>query len=682
MATRSPRTTGHVFPTSLVENQPGALADDLELYKFMADWMYTDAASRYIPSDFLAAGNASGLYIAAGNDAPQSVKDVANAVSDGNTATDTAVLQAAATQVTARRQLLTVGTFRLNAPVSFAATDYLRWVGLGSYVYTADVAYPTPAISIGGTRTACTISSLTDTSLAQGTNVIHATVTGCTAGDVVALTTTQGIGSRPGENFAGEQLVVESNTAGALVFKTPFRDTYPLSSGGFTLQLYKYNVIRNPIIQGVRIVGPGGLGHTLSVGTQRERMFALTYAADAVIMDCYVEGPYAREGLATYECVRPTYLRPGWRDVNDLNGNTTTQPYEAYAIRVQGSEGAQVIDGHGEGCRHGIEVNGGQGAYGLPGGQTRPLSYDTLIRGAHVVKSWGAAVGTHAGAVGTIYEDIVANGSSGAIFERGRRARIRNLTYRGGTHEVGPYISAQGNDHCITLGEQQRDSSGNADNTSRDGWSGQGVLIDGVTHDMTGNGGTLGSTSHTVHAVHPLRQTKIDFGGGIVKPTGNGVNAVGSYNEDVEIRGVIDLTASFSGGGRAVLLQPAATVGPALTTGQQNRDILIDVEAIAPRNPPVTISGSADAANPSDRIDVHLKVKTLGSGMTGSSPAVELGANPNGGTGQFGFVRLREMEATGLAKATAVLQSSATLASTLFWEGLSRFSGGATQTRS
>lgn len=670
------RTTGHTFPTLLAEKQPGAFADELEVYAFMEDWLYTDATRRYIPADFLRAGNAAGLYIACGADAPSSVKDVANGVSDGTPGGDTAVLAAAAAQTTVRRQLLTVGSFHLNAAVAFPVVDYLRWTGLGSYIYTADVAYPTPAVALGGSRTACTISSLTDTSLAQGTNVIHATVTGCNVDDWVALTTTQGIGSRPGENFAGEWLRVESNAGGVLTFSTPFRNTYPLSAGGFTLQLYKYSLIRNPIISGVRVVGPGGNGHTTGTGTQRERMFVLSYAWDAVIADCYPEGPYAREGLATYECLRPTFLRPTWRDVNDLNGNTTTQPYEAYAIRIQGCEGAQVLDGRGSGCRHGIEANGGQGAYGLPGGQTRPLSYDTLIRRAYVVKSWAAAVGTHAGTVATVYEDIVADGSSGAIFERGTQARIRNLTYRGGTHEQGPYPANQGNDHCITLGEQQRlaDNSG-PDNTTRNGVSGTGVLIDGVIHDMTGNGGTLGSTSDTVHAVHPLVRTRIDLGGGVVKPTGNVVTALGSFNEDVEITGYADLSAAFSGGGRYAALTPAATVGPALTTGQQNRDITIKGTAFHPRNPPILISGSADASARSDRIDVQLKVKGLGSGMTSSSAVVVLGANPNGGTGQFGHVRHRDFECTDVAKATAVDQSAATVA-TLLWQGLSRFSDG------
>lgn len=614
-------------------------------------------------------------YILAGVDAPAVLKALANGVGDGTAAGDTAAL-IAALDALGSQPVIGFGTFIMNASHTLTGVNDINLTG-DLKIFTPDSAYPQPAIHFTGSRTACSISGLAGgTTLAQGTTQITATVGTLAAGDWCALTVPDlGWSTRPGENFAGEWLQVESNTAGVLTFKTPFRTSYNLT--GKTLELFKLNPILRCNVDGIRMHGVGSTGHPDQDGTtNRERMFCITYALAPNVTNVYAEGPYAREGIALYECIYPTIRGFKIKDVNDIAGPAGV--YEAYGIRCQGCEGALIEDGYGAGCRHVIEVNGGQSAYGLSAGHTRPISYDTTIRKVRVVKSWAAAVGDHPGCVGTTFEDIYANGCSGAVFVRGARARVRNVTMVGGHHFVGPYNAAQGNDHCITLGEQQRDVSGNADNTTRDGVCGTNIIIDGIQHDMTGNGNTpagQASTSHTIHAVHPLNDAYINLGSNC-KPTGNAVNAIGMYNRNVRIVGETDLSAAFSGAGKgsAVVLTPAACV-PAVTTGQFSSDIKIDIDCLKPRNAPIIISGSADAANPSDRIEILLRSRTLGSGMTSSSPMVILDANPNGTTGQFGAVKIEDMDAVAVARATAVTTSSAAIVN-LMWQGASRFSDG------
>lgn len=617
------------------------------------------------------------VFLCVGNNATAAIKAGADAVGDGTGTGDLAALNAAKA-VAGIRPIVLVGDFRPSAAVSISAKDDIDIRGIGCRIFTVDSTFATPSFNITGSRTAVTYVGLTSTSLDQGKNTISATsFTGVSAGDWVAVTIQDlGWSTRPGENFAGEMMQVESNVGGVLTFKTPFRFTYALASPTTSLAIYRYNFIQRCRVDGVQVIGPGGTGHTSGTGTNRERMFAVQYAIDPEITNCYVEGPYGREGIAVYECLRPHVHNIGYKDVNDLAGSSGN--YEAYAVRVQGCEGALIENIHGSGSRHAVEVNGGQSSYGLTGSQTRPLSFNTIVRHVDVVKSWGAAVGDHPGAVSTTFEDIYANGSSGAVFVRGLTARIQNVTYRGGTHEQGPYASNQGNDHCITLGEQQRLANGSSDTTGTfPGGCGTDVVISGILHDMTGNGTPLGSTSHTIHAVHPLVRARIFLGEGTTRPTGNAVNAIGMFNEDVEITGVADLTAAFGGNGRYAYLVPAACV-PSVSTGQYNRDIRIDGTAIKPRSIPVLIAGSADttSANRSDRIDVRLKVKTLGSGMTSSSAIVSFGANPNGTTGFFGYVAVRDLEGTAVAFATAVDTSSASVRN-LEWFGVSRFSDGA-----
>lgn len=678
-------SSSRVLTRTHTAGQLGRLADIDELAEIADEWIHPTEDRRYRPSDFAPIAG-TGVWIACGADAPAGLKAMANGVSTGSSASDTLVFAAALGQL-GGREVIVAGSFTLNTSLSKFDVDNVRLRGMGNAtVYTNDSTYPTPSVEIGGHRTALT-TTWTDTSVAQGATTLNfsGTAPSLTNGQRIAFTTDEGYGSRPGENFAGEQMIVESVGASSVTFKTPFRRTYSPSAAN-KIKVYLYSMIKNCRIENLRVVGIGGTGHTnTGPTTNRERPFVVSYAEAPVIKGVYVEGPYAREGIAAYECYRG--LITDWTviDVNDLAGNTTTQPYEAYGVRVQGCEGMIVEKGYGRGGRHIVEINGGQSAYGLASNTYRPLSYGTIVRDVLVEKSWAAAVGDHCGSVGATFEHITANGTSGAVFSRGTQTTIRHIAYRGGHHQAGPYSANQGNDHCITLGEQQRNTDGTANNNTRDGISGTDVRIENILHDMTGNGvagGSSASTSDTVHAVHPLHRAHIDLRGGKVRPSGSGVNAIGMFNEDVTILGVIDCTSSFSGAGQGVVLTPLATTPTPSTTGQYNLDIVIDVEVIKPRNVPVVISGSADSGVPSDRIDVNLSVKQLGSGMTSSSAGVRLGANPNGTTGLFGFVRLRELELTGLAKATAIDTSSATLASTLFWEGLSRFASGATQVRS
>lgn len=535
-------------------------------------------------------------FIVAGADAPAAIRRRAHAVG-GDRREDRRALRRGLA-ATVERPLLLYGTFHPTRGALVSRSTRPR-VGGDSTIFTPDAPYPTPALAFTGARVAIPITGL-PASLNAGTNVITHTFAALDqwlkAGDWIGLTTSRGIGSRPGENYAGEWLQVESLTASQLVLKTPFRVAYPLASGGFTAQLYRYDMIQRPEIEGIRLIGPGGDGHPKTTTTNRERGLVVTYAADAVLRDVVVEGPFMREGIAAYECLRPTFVDWEAIDVDDRAGPAGS--VEGYACRIMGCEGG-LVSGSGRGSRHLVECNGGQGSYSLPSGQRRPINFGTTVRDVHAVKTWAAAVGDHPGAADTTFENITAIGCSGAVFVRGRWARIRGVTMRGGHHQTGPYVTqgSQGNDHCITLGETQRKPDGSSDAASdnRDGWCGTDVSISAVHHDMLGNGnGTLpgtnlGSTSHTIHAVHPLVRVSIDLGDGQCRPTGNGVNAVAGGNRDVRIRGTVDCSSAFSAGGRAVLMVPKTTT-PASTPPPMS-GIDVDVVAIKPRNQPVEIAG-------------------------------------------------------------------------------------------
>jgi hypothetical protein len=623
-------------------------------------------------------GSSSAPYIVAGNDAPSAIKSLANGTGDGTATGDTTALTAALAQAV-NRPIEIYGSFIINTPLSITA-DYVSITGHNAVLYLPDSN--TVGLNITGSRADLGITFTA--TLSQGTNVIpySALTTVPSVGQWLGLvgtdnTTGEPWGSRPGENFYGEWLQVESvDTSGqTITVKFPFRETYHVTS--FSYKLFGYTLVKRPHVQGLRFVGPGGANHPTGVGTTRNRPFAVTYSEDALIEDCHVEAPYGREGIAAYESLRPRMFRCTTKDVNDLNGTQSGGSYEAYGLRVMGCESATVENCSGSGSRHVVEVNGGQNGYGITGG-LRPVSYNTHIRRVTVHKSWSAGVGDHPGSCSTVFQDITTIGCSGGIFTRGKRARvIGSLTVLGGHHLQGPYPSNQGNDHAITIGEQQRDTSSNNDNTTRGGWCGTGVVVDvAMNFDMTGNGATLASTAHAVHVVHPLDGATIKLKG-TIKPTGNGVNLIGSYCRDtlIEISG-IDMSSAFSTNGYFVNLALSATV-PTTNTGQYVSTTRIDVIGVKPRTGAVYIAGNAaNDANRSDGNEIRVRSRTLGTGLTPTSPLITLGASPNATTGYHGTLRLHDVRLPDVNKTTAVDISSA-VAYPIIWTGMCKFLDGA-----
>lgn len=614
-----------------------------------------------------------GRDVAAASDAPESVRMSARWVGDGTGAGDSAALAAAIAAAGAGRPVTILGTWTLATPIAVTPTGAFDVEGPAT-IYTPEST--TVGVHITGSRT--DLGATLAGTLTQGSNTItpSSITTAPAAGDWLAIVSNptggQPWGSRPGENFAGEWLQVESYSGGVITLATPLRETY--TAGTYTFQLWRYNLIRSPRISGIRFVAPGGTGHPVATTTLACRPMAISYAADPVIERCHAEGSYARDGLTTWECLAPTIQDCTVADVNDMAG--TSGSYEAYGIRVMGCEGGVVERIRGKGCRHVVDVNGGQTGYGLAATTTRPINHGTRVRDVHGVKTWSACVGDHPGASGTVFRDIIANGSSGAVFVRGKRAAVTGrIELRGATHEAGPYGTSQGSDHLITIGEQQRTTAGAADNTTRGGWCGTGLVVDAdAVHDLTGNGGAIGATSHTLLSVHPLDGASIRMRG-VMRPTGCGVVVTGDYVRDsaIDLQGV-DLSSSFSGAanGWFVRLAPAATV-PAASSGQYVQAADIRVVGVKPRQGAVYISGAivtGDAVLPNS---IEVRSRTLGTGLTSSSPLIRLAGSPNGGTGYHPPVRLVRLSLRDVAYATAVDQTGAS-AITIWWEGTARFS--------
>jgi hypothetical protein len=621
----------------------------------------------------------SSPYILAGSDAPVAIKSLATATADGTATGDTAALSAALAQAGVR-PIEIYGSFILNTALTVSATDYVTISGHNATIYTADTG--SAGVAITGSRADLGITF--SATLTQGTNVIsYSSLTTVPAvGQWLGLTgadntTGEPWGSRPGENFYGEWLQVESvdTNLQTITVKYPFRETYHVTTSSY--KLFGYSLIKRPRVSGLRIIGPGGTGNPVTTGTTRNRPFVITYAEGALFEDCYVEAPYGREGIAVYECLHARFLRCATKDVNDVIAVTSGGSYEGYGIRVMGCEGATVEDCTGSGSRHVVEVNGGQNGYGLSGA-LRPISYNTLMRRIIAHKSWSAGVGDHPGSVGTVFEDITTIGCSGGIFTRGKRARIiGSLTVLGGHHLPGPYSSNQGNDHAITVGEQQRDTASANNNTTRGGWCGTNLVIDvAMNFDMTGNGTTLASTAHAVHVVHPLDNATIKLKG-IIKPSGNGVNMIGDYARDsvIELSG-IDMSSAFSTNGYFVNLAPLAT-SPTLSTGQYVSGMRIDVIGLKPRTGGIYIAGNAaNDANISDSNEIRLRSRLLGNGLSVTSPLITLGPSPNATTGYHGFVRLRDLVLKDVNFATAVATTTTSIVG-IGWLGISRFANGA-----
>jgi hypothetical protein len=634
----------------------------------------TAAAGTYVPATDLPAVSRIPTYVLCGADAPALAKSRADYVSDGTSASDTTGWTNALAAAPGK-QIEVWGTFVLNAPVSGTAAVITG--RNGATVYTPDSA--TPGLQLGGSRTDLT-ATISGTTLAQGTQTL--TYTGSlaatvSAGDYIALTTTQAFGGsiaeRPGENFSGEMLRVYSHdtTNKILTFDTLFRESYPVS--GMKLYLYNFPATRT-VITGLRVVAPGSTGHPLTTATSRCRPFVVSYSKAPFISDVSVSGDYAREGVAFYECWTPTAYRCTAEKVNDLAGTNGT--YEAYAFRAMGCEEPVFDLCYSLEGRHGFEINGGQTGYGLSAGNVRPITYRAAIRNCTARHAWGAGAGDHPGSAFTRFESFTAWNCSGGIFVRGRNASITgDLTYVGAHHSQGPYSANQGNDHAITIGEQLRDSSGTARTDTHGGWCGTGLYIDvRLNMDLTG---VSGATCHVLHSVHPLDNATIRIGGRAI-PTGNGINIIGDYTKDADIEMTgLDLSSAYSGTTNGWFFRFApATTSPATTTGQTCQGLTLNGSVRKPRMGVVYIAGNA--ANDSNVTDgtIDVDCRGLHSSWAGTQ-AIVFGSAPDGTTtGRHGQWTFGDNNLPNFTAANGYGLSTATMSTPPLWGGRSRFSDG------
>jgi hypothetical protein len=624
-------------------------------------------------------------YIVAGADAPTSIKALADAVGPGTD--DTAVLATAFAQL-GTKEVHLYGSFVLTAALTAPAVDNVRLINHGGTIYVADVAYPGVGIKFAGSRadTGATFAG----SKPQGTITLAAATlpTPPVAGDrcaFVAASAATGqpfggtIAERPGENLSGEWLDVESVSGTTITLRTSLRETYDTTT--YSYKLFKYTLLKGLYLAGLRLVGVGGAGHPVTTSaSNRGQILHVEYCDRPFLEDIAVDGaPYARHGIGVFECFEPVVDRPVIRDVNDING--TTGLYEAYGVRFMGCVGGEITGAVGlSGCRHFVELNGGNTGYNLTT-TCRPINRDAIIENSAFRRSYGAACGDHPGCEGTTYRNLTAHECSGLIFTRGHLTAVYGrMAMFGGNHLTGPYAANQGNDHLLTIGEQIRDTGGANRADSHGGWCGTDIVIDAeFVHDLTGNGanGSSASTSHTIYAVHPLDSATL-LVRGKVKPTGNVVNAIGDYNRDstILVEGA-DLSNAFSGAtnGWFVRLAPVATTPPT-TTGQTSTNMTITVTGgVKPRSGGIYVAGNAAADANAATLNIKHQSRTLGGTLTSASPLIVLAANPNGGTGVFGPVRMDSCDMRDVAAVTSI-DATAASGQAILWEGLSQFLDG------